>query len=202
MRPFSVDACAGLQRGRYVVAERRRLVVDVADMRDLPIFGEFELVLSLNDTINYLLSEDELQRALAGMRDNLAEGGLALFDVNSRAAYEDEGTWASGSKMVENGERSWTWRAIGEVKPSIYEVRIEGDGMETIVHRQRFHSQMDVREAMTASGLECHAVLGMEESDGDTFLSAPVDENRHIKIIYIAAKSNNAFLSSATDEWG
>jgi SAM-dependent methyltransferase len=165
--------------------------VDLADMRELPTYGEFKLVLSLNDTVNYLLNESDLQRALTGMRDNLAQGGLVLFDVNSRETYEGGGIWASGSRTIENGDRSWTWRAIGEVKPSIYEVRIEGDDVEAIVHRQRFYSQLDVREALAASGLHCRAVLGMEESNGEIFLSVPADENRHIKLIYIAARHND-----------
>lgn len=174
--------------------------VDVADMRELPTYGEFELVLSLNDTVNYLLDCDDLQRAFAGMRDNLAEGGLVLFDVNSRVAYEGEGIWAGGSKTVENGDRSWTWRAVGEVTPSIHEVRIEGDGVEPTVHRQRFHSQPKVLKAMSVTGLECRAVLGMEESDGEVLLFASADESRHTKTIYVAAKGNRASLASKPSE--
>lgn len=169
-----------------------KVELDVADMRELPIYGEFELVLSLNDSVNYLLGDHDLQRALGGMHANLAEGGLILFDTNSRAMYEGEGSWASGSRTVEHDVRRWTWRAMGEVEPSIYEVRIEGDDVETIVHRHRFYSQSAVHEAMTASGLECRAILGMEEVGGEIVLSDPPDDDRHYKIVYIAARSNDA----------
>lgn len=167
-----------------------KVELDVADMRELPIYGEFELVLSLNDSVNYLLGEHDLQRALSRMRANLAGGGLVLFDVNSRCMYEGEGAWASGSRTVEHGGRRWTWHAIGEVEPSIHEVRIEGDDVETIVHRHRFRSQPEVREAIAASGLECRAALGMEEVDGEVVLSEP-DEDRHYKVVYIAAKATS-----------
>ncbi len=163
--------------------------LDVADMRDLPIYGEFELVLSLNDSVNYLLGDQDLQRALSRMHANLAAGGLVLFDANSRWTYEGEGAWVAGNKTtVEHEGRRWTWRAIGEVEPSIYEVRIEGDDVETIVHHHRFRSQPEVREAIAASGLECRAALGMEEVDGEIILSEP-DEDRHYKVVYIAAKA-------------
>jgi SAM-dependent methyltransferase len=165
-----------------------RVELDVADMRELPIYGEFELVLSLNDSVNYPLGDDDLQHALGRMRANLAEGGLVLFDANARRMYEGEGAWASGSRTVEHDGRRWTWHAIGEVEPSIHEVRIEGDDVETIVHRHRFRSQSEVREAMAASGLECRAVLGMDEVDGEVVLSEPPDEGRHYKVVYIAAK--------------
>jgi hypothetical protein len=145
-------------------------------------------VLSLNDSVNYLLGEHDLQLALSGMGANLAEGGLILFDVNSRAMYEGEGLWAGGSMTVEHKGRRWTWRAVGEVEPSIFEVRIEGDDVETVVHRHRFRSQPEVREAIAASGLECRAALGMEEVDGRAVLSEPPDEGRHYKLVYIAGK--------------
>src|SRR5215467_8618666 len=50
----------------------------VADMLELPRFGEFDLVWALDDAINYLLSRGELERALTGMRANLANTGLLL----------------------------------------------------------------------------------------------------------------------------
>jgi SAM-dependent methyltransferase len=168
-----------------------KVEVEVADMRELPIYGEFELVLSLNDSVNYLLGDGDLQRALAGMRANLAAGGLVLFDVNSRSMYVGEGSWAGGSRVVEYGGQRWTWRAIGEVEPGIHEARIEGDGLETVVNRQRFRSQSEVREAMAASGLELRAVLGMEEVDGEIVLAEPPDEDRHYKVVYIAAQGDD-----------
>lgn len=163
--------------------------LDVADMRDLPVYGDFELVLSLNDTVNYLLGDDDLRRVLARMCANLADGGLILFDVNARCMYEGEGLWASGKRTVELDDRSWTWHAIGEVRRSTYEVRIEGDDVEASVHRQRFHSQSTVQEAMAAAGLECRAALGMDEASGEVFLSEPPDEDVHCKVVYIAAKA-------------
>ena len=53
-----------IARGK--VGEAARL--SVADMRELPVFGEFDLVFCLDDAVNYLLSGDELERALSGMR--------------------------------------------------------------------------------------------------------------------------------------
>lgn len=168
-----------------------KVELDVADMLELPIYGEFELVLSLNDSVNYLLGEHDLQRALSRMHANLAEGGLVLFDTNSRWTYEGEGAWSDGNMTtVEHGGRRWTWRAIGEVEPAIHEVRVEGDDVETIVHRHRFRSQPEVREAIAASGLECRAALGMEEVDGEIVLSDP-DEDHHYKVVYIAAKATS-----------
>jgi len=173
---------------------RGKVELDVVDMRELPTYGEFDLVLSLNDSVNYLLGDNDLLDALACMHANLADGGLVLFDVNSKSMYEGkEGTWTVGrSHIVEYDGRCWTWRALGEVAPSIFEVRIEGDDVGVIVHHERFRSQSEVRHALAASGLECRAVLGMDESDGEVLLHEPPDEDHHYKVLYIASRGRVA----------
>src|SRR3954453_2540364 len=45
--------------------------LSVADMRELPDFGQFDLVWCLDDAVNYLLSGEELEQALSGMHRNL-----------------------------------------------------------------------------------------------------------------------------------
>lgn len=161
--------------------------LSVADMRELPVFGEFELVISLNDPVNYLFEDEDLERTFAGMRSNLAEGGLLLFDCNSISTFTT--AYTTLVKEVDYNGRHWTWRGIGEIAPDTYEVRIEGDGIETIVTRERFRTQTEVREALTAAGLECRAALGMYEDEEGVHLSDPLDEEQHYKIVYIAAKA-------------
>lgn len=166
-----------------------RVELSIANMRELPVFGEFELVISLNDAVNYLLGDDDLAQALAAMAANLSEGGLLLFDVNARSAYEGDGIWASGHREVEHGGRRWVWRGVGEVEPSVYESRIEGDEVETVINRERFRPEAEVREAMEAAGLECLAALGMDEVDGEIILSDPIDERRDYKMVFIGRRA-------------
>lgn len=191
-RGWEVRACdlspGMLERAREEGGEQVQL--DIVDMRELPVYGEFELVLSMNDAVNYLLGDGDLEQALARMRANLAGDGLLLFDVNSKGTYES-GSWSGGSHVVEHDGRSWTWHGIGEVadEPSVFETRIEGDDIETIVHRERYRPEPEVRKAMSAAGLECLASLGMQEIDGRIVLSDPPDESRDYKVIYIGAKA-------------
>jgi SAM-dependent methyltransferase len=164
--------------------------LDVADMRELPTYGEFELVLSLNDSVNYLLGDEDLEQALTRMRANLANDGLLLFDVNSKGTY-DSGFWSGSRRTVEYDGRSWTWLGLGEVegKPGVFETRIEGDDIESIPHRERFWSKPEVLEAMRAAGLDCLAALGMQEIDEKVVLSDPADESRDYKVVYIGARA-------------
>jgi len=159
-----------------------QVALSVADMRNLPELGSFDLVLSLNDSVNYLLGEDDLVDALRGMRANLRPDGLLLFDVNSQLIYEEG---YSETEEVEHEGRRWRWVGLGKVAPSMYEARIEGDEIETVSNRERFRPESEVREAMAAAGLTCLAALGMEEAAGEVVLSEPPDERRHYKIVFI-----------------
>lgn len=158
--------------------------LEVADMRDLPRFGEFDLVLSLNDSVNYLLNDEDLVLALAGMRANLAESGLLLFDVNSASTYEHG---YSEVREVEHQGSRWAWTGRGEVSPFVYEATITGDRLEPIRHMERFRPESEVLEAMRATGIEPLAALGMSEADGEIVLTAPADESRDYKVVFIGA---------------
>ena len=185
-RGWQVTGCdispAMLELARARVGDAATLVH--ADARELPELGEFDLIWSLNDSLNYLLSPAELTAALTGMRRNLAPGGIVLFDVNTLTTYR---TFFSSERVVETNGRRLVWRGQmtpAEVRPgSINEARFEaeGEGSEE-VHRQRHFSEAEVRAALEAAGLRCLRVLG--ELDGD--LEDGVREDFHTKTVYIA----------------
>lgn len=162
----------------------------VADMRKLPHLGKFDLVLSLNDSVNYLLGDHDLVLALAGMEANLAESGLLAFDVNSRS------TFASGYREVREVEHQgsrWVWTGKGETAPSVFEAEIAGDRIaEPIRQMERFRPQREVLEAMQIAELRPLAVLGMSEADGEILLSEAPDESRDYKLIFIGEKVNDS----------
>lgn len=154
----------------------------VADMLDLPEFGEFDLVWALDDAINYLLSPAELRQALTGMRANLAPTGMLLFDVNELQAYR---TFFAETVVVERGGRRLTWRGMTspDVPPgSICESRMEIAPGEVLTHRQRHFPEAEVRAALASAGLECLAVYGHGLDGIPTQPLAP----SHTKAIYIA----------------
>jgi SAM-dependent methyltransferase len=167
--------------------------LSVADMRELPVFGEFDLVWALDDAVNYLLSGEELREALSGMRANLAPGGLLMFDVNVLQAYR---TFFAEEQCLERGGRQLIWRgqSSADAAPgSINEARLEvkpartGDEVETHVHRQRHFPEAEVRDLLTAAGLECLDVYG---HGFDAVPKQPVEELVHSKAVYIARRAN------------
>ncbi|MGE5282518.1 MAG: class I SAM-dependent methyltransferase [Chloroflexota bacterium] len=195
-RGWQVTACDLSPAMVAIAREKAGDAVDlsVADMRELPVFGEFDLVWALDDAVNYLLDGDELRAALAGMRANLAPGGLLLFDLNSLLAYR---TFFAETEVVErNGRRLvWTGLASADVAPgSICESRLEvqlPDGTpapeeEPLFHRQRHFPEAEVLAAFADAGLERVDVYGLDEAGAPR---RPLDEAIHKKVLYLARRA-------------
>lgn len=169
-----------------MIEEARRKVGDaatllVADMRDLPVLGEFDLVWAINDSLNYLLTSGELEAALARMRANLAPGGVIVFDLNTLQSYQ---TFFSEKHVVERDGKRLVWEGqAGDIASgSVCEahLRVGGD-VEPHVHRQRHFPEAEVMAAIEVSGLTCAEVAGELEGDLDPFL----EEDHHTKAVYV-----------------
>jgi SAM-dependent methyltransferase len=184
---FDVTGCdvspGMIELAKARLGKRARLMV--ADMRELPQLGPFDLLWAVNDAVNYLLGRDELETALSGMRANLGPDGILLFDLNTLRAYK---TFFCEMHTVENEGQTMTWEGLmepwqvhaGSVCQARYTVG-EPSGTTTI-HRQRHFPRREVLAAMEATGLTCIGVHG--ELEGE--LSQPLDEYRHTKAVYLA----------------
>lgn len=170
------------------IGGRARLAV--ADMRQLPCFGTFDLVWSLNDSINYLVDRAELRAALDGMHINLDDGGLLVFDLNTLLTYR---TFFAERHVVEHGggRLIWIGRASTEQPPgSICEATFEVDGklglerVEAHTHRQRHFPEAEVLSALENTGLTLLNVFGQNQGGR---LEQPLDESRHVKALYVAS---------------
>lgn len=170
-------------------------LLELADMRALPSFGQFDLVWAIDDAVNYLLTAGELTKALRGMAHNLAPSGRVLFDTNCLAMYR---TFYAETQVIERGQLRLIWRGLGngETKPGSeaaarFEVAsLDGaDRKEPLAatHRQRHFPAAEVVTAMEAAGLSCLAVLG-QGLDGHA--EQPLNEERHTKAIFIGKKRN------------
>jgi predicted TPR repeat methyltransferase len=185
-RGFSVTACdiseAMLEIARSKVGDRAELTI--ADMRELPRFGEFDLVWSVNDSLNYLLSGAELEATLAGFRRNLTPAGIALFDVNTLTMYR---TFFSEEVVSDQGGRRLVWRGqsvSAEVAPGgFHEASFEVGGEPDLahIHRQRHFPEAEVLAAMEAADLKCVGLYG--ELEGE--LTPGLEEDLHTKAVYV-----------------
>ena len=181
------------------MAERARLragggaTVLVADMRELPALGLFDLVTSLDDVLNYMLSEEELSAAFAGVGRNLEAGGLLVFDLNSlatfRTAFASEDVVATGGEVFSLRGEGDPEAAPGTLARSVIEVLPRADGGAAgptlSRHVQRHHSAGVVRRCLRRAGFEVADVFGQLPG---ARLERPPDDLHHTKLLYFARK--------------
>jgi SAM-dependent methyltransferase len=165
--------------------------IEVADMRELPVYGSFDLVCCLDDAMNYVHSQAEVEATLRGLAANLAPEGILIFDSNSLIVYN--GFFSEHVEVETNGRRMiWEGRAggrmeEGEIAEATFEVEPltpgTGPTIEPEVHRQRHHPEAELRAALDATGLELLEVYG-HHFDGVPHL--PMNEEEHTKAVWVA----------------
>jgi SAM-dependent methyltransferase len=191
-RGWKVTACdispAMAELARAKVGKAAEL--SVADMRDLPTFGQFDLVWCLDDAINYLLGGEELEQALRSMRRNLGPDGLLMFDVNTLQSYR---TFFAEEVVLERDGRRLVWKGRstpdaepGSISEASFEVLPpEGEDSPLIpaeMHRQRHFPEAEVLARLEAAGFECLEVFGHGH---DAVLKQPLRDEVHSKAVYI-----------------
>jgi SAM-dependent methyltransferase len=191
-RGYELTAC-DLSPAMVDIARQKasRAEVLVADMRELPVLGEFDLITCLDDSLNYLLEGTEMNAAMGGMAANLAPGGLLVFDVNTLGTYKrvfcrDSISQSDGTLFCWRGDRG------GDAVPGArFGATIEvfsheyGDlwARSATLHRQRHHPRLEVERALERAGLQLLAVRG--QAVGARLEGEP-DEERHQKLVYLA----------------
>jgi SAM-dependent methyltransferase len=177
-RGYRVTACdispRMLTRARAKCCGRARL--SVADLRSLPRLGSFDLVLAIDDVLNYLTA-GELPGAFRGLAANLALGGVLVFDVNTELTYR-----TFFADRTRQGALTWDGHVDAErFRP--------GDAARATLHAggllsrhvQHHHPPRVVLQALRAAGLRAAAVHGMDLTGA---LAAPVDETAHTKALF------------------
>lgn len=191
---YDVTACdlsaAMLEEASRRTAGRIRLFKE--DMRELPVFGEFDLVLCLDDSLNHLLSLAEVEAALRGIRANLAEGGIAIFDINTLAMMREG---YSSDFVAEDDRFLVLWRGQGpaDLEPgqqtsALVDV-LSPDGplysRATTTLRERHHPITEVIDLLGTCGLDVVRCLG--QSTG-VRIGGDADEMRHTKALFVVRR--------------
>jgi SAM-dependent methyltransferase len=212
-RGWSVAGCdispAMIEIAREKVSEGATPVdLMVADMRSLPLLGEFDLAWCLTDALNYLLSAEDLASALRSMARNLVPGGLVAFDVNTLLSFR---TFFAERTVVEHDGLRLIWSGLGDREDSggrfasaTFEVQPldTGDaeaarravGLPRETHRQRLFPEPEVASALEEAGLECLDVYGHHY---DAVFERPLGEDRHTKAVYVARKPRGGSARTA-----
>ena len=143
------------------------------DMRSFELYGTVGAVTCCLDSLNYLLSPEDLDRCFASVHNYLDPDGLFLFDMNTphkfRTVYannayvlEDELVWDAGTDEEERAAIFCGWQNhfdpetnLCDFDLSLFEEMPDGSYRRSDEHQcERCYSMDEIRDALTRAGLE------------------------------------------------
>jgi len=157
----------------------RKLPVVAADLRAMP-FRHVDFVTCLFDSLNFLLTERDMRKALRELAGVLRPGGLLYFDIVTERMVTEH---FEGQRWTERtGRISSTWDSRYHRDNQISEtvVKVNHDAQSVI--RERMYPREQVEQAITDTGL---TLLGA--FDAETWRSPT---RKTLRIDYLACNGN------------
>ena len=158
------------------------------DMRELELYSTVGTVVSVCDSINYILEEDELLEVFRLVNNYLYPGGIFIFDFNTDYKYSQV---IGDTTIAENRDDcSFIWENYYDEESAIneYEVTIFVKEDEelfrkfTETHFQKGYTAKKIAQLIEKAGMKL-VVMKDADTDGDI-----TDESERI---YVVAKEVN-----------
>ena len=156
------------------------------DMRDIHLSEKQDVIFSVGDSMNYLLTIDDLSKTMKSARDNLKKNGLLIFDLKTEHFFKsqlDKYTYKEDLK-----DFSYVWKNSYDENKHIHYYYLwfkhktkDGIKRETEIHKQRAFFAKDIKEAALMAGFS-HACA----YDAFTFDKPKMQSER----IYIVLRNN------------
>ncbi len=154
-------------------------------MRELELYGSVCAVVSVCDSMNYILEEADLREVFSRVHEYLEEDGVFIFDLNTVYKYRD---LLGETTIAENREEgSFIWEnyfheasAVNEYDLTLY-IREDGATYRRFeeVHYQRAYDLKTIDRLLADAGMELLAAY-------DAFTKEPVKEDS--ERIYVVAR--------------
>lgn len=135
----------------------------VQSASSLHLGRRFDLVVSVFDSLNYVLESSALQEVFHGVSEHLQPGGLFIFDMNTELALAG-GLFDQGNVGGE-GPIRYDWYSSYDPAGRICSIQMNflyraggSDRRVEVVHYQRAYDEEEIVEMLNTSGLEICAV--------------------------------------------
>lgn len=164
------------------------------DMREFELYGTVKAVVSVCDSINYILEEDELLTVFQLVNNYLDPGGIFIFDMNTLYKYREilgERTFCENRNQA-----SFIWDnfydhtdQINQYDLTLFIEEPESGGLYRKyeeIHFQRGYELRQVQELLGQAGLEFVTAY-------DAFSREPVREES--ERIYVIAREKDKLTS-------
>lgn len=153
------------------------------DMREFELYGTVRAIISICDSMNYLLEKKDLVQTLRLANNYLDPGGIFIFDLNTEHKYRD--ILGQCTIAEDREESSFIWdnnfneeTGINEYNLSLF-IQEEEDLYRKYqeTHYQKAYSLDEVKAAVKEAGMELAAIY-------DAFTrNAPSENSERIYVI-------------------
>lgn len=152
------------------------------DMREFELYGTVSAVISICDSMNYILEYEELVQVFTLVNNYLDPNGIFIFDLNTEYKYRNLLTDRTIAENREEGSFIWENYYYEDEKINEYDLTLFIKEQElyrkyTETHYQRCYYLEEIRQALTESGLELLAIY-------DAFtLHPPMPDSERVYVI-------------------
>ncbi|MBE5907162.1 MAG: class I SAM-dependent methyltransferase [Lachnospiraceae bacterium] len=150
------------------------------DMREMELYGTVKAVVSICDSINYLLSEEDLLTTFSLVNNYLDPGGVFIFDMNTEYKYRE----LLGERTICENRKScsFIWENYYDEEERIneYDLTLFVKEQEDLfrrfeeIHYQRSYRIDTVKQILAESGLYVEAVYDAMTHEAPTAKSERV----------------------------
>ena len=161
------------------------------DMREFELYGTVGAVISVCDSLNYLLNEEDILTTFRLINNYLYPGGLFIFDFNTVYKYE---VVIGDATIAENREDcSFIWENYYHEKEEINEydltlfVKNDNEGTNTFSRFEETHYQRGYRLEQMKALIETAGLEFITAIDSDTHDAVTPESER----IYVVAREHN-----------
>ena len=191
-RGYSVTA-SDISEEMLSAAEHKARVAEVPvrfvlqDMRHLKMFAQKDLALCLLDSMNYLTKREDVLQALLSTENCLRDGGLFIFDMNSK--YKFENIYSDNAYVLESDGVFCSWENSYNPKTKICDFYLsifaeQEDGRYTRSdesQKEKMYAVRQMKSIISETGFElCGIFSGFDFADPD--------EDRDERLYYILRK--------------
>lgn len=176
-----------LEIARDYDSDSTQILYLLQDMREFELFGTVRAIVSICDSMNYILEEEDLLQVFRLVNNYLDPGGIFIFDLNTVYKYSELLGETTISENREEG--SFIWDNFFDEEENINEydltlfIQEEGDLYRKYeeVHYQRAYELETVKRLLSEAGMEFLASY-------DAFSREPVREDS--ERIYVIAREH------------
>lgn len=134
----------------------RKFHIFCGDMRNFSIARPADFIFSVHDTMNYLLTLEDISLALDSVRRAMHDDSIFMFDITTeyniyRYFHENEATYRFGDTAI-----TWTnsYDQEKRIVDSLLTFRKNDGTLRKETHRQKIHTREEIEGILSQKGFE------------------------------------------------